>query len=495
MRDDELQRRFDELDDIDVPPWRAATEERLARTTGAVVPEARPRLLLPAAVVLVLALVGIGVVWAGTSDGGQDDAVVAGPGDPSEPAPPVPLDDRLLVCPPALLDISGLEVQPTLAPGEATLVPEGVEVGAEPYQLTWEENGVEMRLSYPPPFLMTADLPPSETVELADGRSVRLEYRTDTTAYVTPAVGEGQCSSFWVSVPGDSRDAALAIAEQVVVRVPEGTTTVPDVVGLGPLEAQDALARAGLVPAGEPIEYFRLEPEQAVSTQSPAAGVEVPFGSEVVLVREPPPTTTSPPTQELNGAEVPVPEDPIVCPYARMEVDDVVISQPRVAYGTTIEWDQPDGYLVVLRWPGPDVANGNFRDLTIQGRAARMYDGGDGQNLVYDTGLTDGPCRFVELSVYGGPSIPERERRAEALAEDGITFPPIPDQAPPDVVGSSVADAADVLARAGFIPDWGARPQLPGADDDPTGGPVPPADEVVTGQRVTGDHVVILTTG
>lgn len=494
MSDDDLQRRFDELGDIDVPPWREATEERLARTAGAIVPEARSRLLLPAAVVLVLALVGIGVVWAGPSDG-NDDAVVAGAGDRSGPVPPVPLDDRLLVCPPALLDLSRLDAQPTLAPGEGTVTLDGSEPGAETYALTWEQDGAEIVLSYPGPFVRTFDLPPNETVELADGRTARLEYRANTTVDVIPAAGGGPCSWFWVSVHGDSRDAALAIAEQVVVRTPDGTTTVPDVVGLGPLEAQDALARAGLIPAGESIEYFHRDPEQVVRTQSPGAGTEVPLGSEVVLVREPPPTTTSPPTQELNGAEVPVPEEPIACPYARVEVDDVVISQPRVAYGTTLEWDQPDGYLVRLRWPGPDVASGNFRDLTIQGRAARMYDGGDGQNLVYDTGLTDGPCRFVELSVYGGASIPERERRAEALAENGITFPPIPDVGPPDVVGLSVADAADLLARAGFIPDWGARPTLPGDGDLPLGGPEPPTDEVVTEQRVSGEHVVVLTTG
>lgn len=493
MSDDDLQRRFDELDDVDVPPWREATEERLARTTGAIVPDARSRLpLVMAAAVVIAALVGVGLVWSATSDG-ADDAVVAGPGDPSEPSPPVPLDDRLLVCPPALLDISALGVQPTLAPGLGTVTGADGEVGAEPYTLTWEKDGVEVLLSYPGPFLRTDDRPPSETVELADGRSARLEYRANTTVDVTPAGGGDRCSSFWVSVPGESRDLALAIAERVAIRAPEATTTVPDVVGLDPIDAQDQIARAGLIPAGESIEYARRQPQQLVGTQSPDAETGVPFGSEVTIVREPPPTTTAPPTQELNGAEVPVPEEPIVCPYARVEVDDVVISQPRVAFGTTLEWDQPDGYLVRLQWPGPDGAGGNFRDLTIQGRAARMYDGGDGQNLVYDTGLTDGPCRFVELSVYGGPSIPERERRAESLAEDGITFSPAPNQGPPDVVGSSVADAADVLARAGFIPDWGARPQLPGADDDPAGGPVPPTDEIVTGQRVGADGVVVLT--
>lgn len=169
-------------------------------------------------------------------------------------------------------------------------------------------------------------------------------------------------------------------------------------------------------------------------------------------------------------------------------------STPRVAFGTTLEWDQPDGYLARFQWPGPDVASGNFRDLTIDGRPARMYDGGDGQNLVYDTGLTDGPCRFVEVSVYGGASIEERERRAEALAADGISFPPIPDEGPPDVVGMSVAAAADALARTGFIPDWGARPTLPGEGDLPLGGPEPP-EETVTGQDHDGDGVVTLTTG
>ncbi|MDE0805694.1 MAG: hypothetical protein OSA99_20520, partial [Acidimicrobiales bacterium] len=227
--------------------------------------------------------------------------------------------------------------------------------------------------------------------------------------------------------------------------------------------------------------------------QSPSSGTEVAIGSDVDLVYEPPPSTTAPPVLGDPDVVVPIPDEPIVCPYARVEIDDEMTSPPRVAYGTTLEWDQPDGYLARFQWPGPDVANGNFRDLTIDGRPARMYDGGDGQNLVYDTGLTDGPCRFVEVSVYGGPSIEERERRAEALATDGISFPPTPDEGPPDVVGMSVAAAVDTLARAGFFPDWGARPTLPGEGDLPLGGPESP-DETVTGQNHDGDGVVTLTT-
>ena len=116
-----------------------------------------------------------------------------------------------------------------------------------------------------------------------------------------------------------------------------------------------------------------------------------------------------------------------------------------------------------------------------------MLDGGDGQNLLFDTGLPPGPCQYLEIGVYGGDSVEERESRAVALAEDSITFPPIPDMAPPDVVGLPLPEAVDRLARAGFIADWGAHPRL--GDETPH----PPAD-LVTAQRTEPDYVVALDT-
>lgn len=302
MTDDDLQGRFDELDDVEVPPWRERTEARLAvpASTSVAAPRSSLPMLVAAAAVVVALIAAGGLLTGGDPD---DDAVVADDGGPSAPPAPVPLDDRSLACPPALLDISRLDAQPTLAPATG----DGFTEHSEPYVLTWQQGGVDVLLSYPGPFLRTSDLPLNETVTLSDGRSARLEFRADTTADVPPPNGD-PCSGFWISVPGDERDAVVAIAEQVAIRVPEGSTVVPDVVGLGPREAQDAIARAGLVPSGASIDPFPIEPVEPVATQSPPPGTEVAIGSDVDLVYEPPPTTTAPPVLDDPDVTVPIPE-------------------------------------------------------------------------------------------------------------------------------------------------------------------------------------------
>ena len=94
----------------------------------------------------------------------------------------------------------------------------------------------------------------------------------------------------------------------------------------------------------------------------------------------------------------------------------------------------------------------------------------------YRSSWPDGPCRWIEVGVYGGPSISHREELAEELATDFITFDPAPSGAPPDVVGRPLKDAADQLARAGFIADWGYHPAL---GDEPQAVP----DATVTSQQ------------
>ena len=127
------------------------------------------------------------------------------------------------------------------------------------------------------------------------------------------------------------------------------------------------------------------------------------------------------------------------------------------------------------RLPGP------LGVLTLVGVRNRLR-----QRNLYDTGLPDGPCRWIQVGVYGGPSIPHREELAEELATDFITIDPAPSVAPPDVVGRPLLAAADLLARAGFIPDWGYRPAL---GDEPQGVP----DATVGNQQPPdGDGVVRL---
>jgi hypothetical protein len=104
---------------------------------------------------------------------------------------------------------------------------------------------------------------------------------------------------------------------------------------------------------------------------------------------------------------------------------------------------------------------------------------------VYDTGLA-GACRFLEVGVYGG-ALSSREPRAEALAGTKITFAAPPTTDPPSVVGLSVSEAANRLARAGFIPDWG--------EDRAIGNePAPVPTTIVTDQSLTEPGVVHLTT-
>ncbi|MDY7102903.1 MAG: PASTA domain-containing protein [Actinomycetota bacterium] len=415
---------------------------------------------------------------------------------PARSAMPLPAEDVRLVCPPAMLDLSGVAAEWSLVPLPDHLV--GYD-GPFTYDVTWEQAGLTVELTYPGPWDRNADAPPVEEVTLADGRTARLELRQPTIVAdvyrdENDRFGAG-CGSFWVSATGEgAREVVLAVAEAVQVRAPEGTVTVPDVGGLARSEAQDTLARSGLVPAGEDVPFGSWR-DTVVVGQDPAPGVEVEIGAEVTIAvgLEATTTTTAPPPS--SDVELPVLDGDVVCPFGRLRVDDVFVTEPEVwVPGRTVAWDESDDYKVLLTWPSRDSDRGGhaIRELEIDGRPALMHDGGDGQNLVYDlgpvAGPVDSPCRYLEVGVYGGPSIPERERRAEVLAADGIRLAAAPDGPAPDVVGLTVADAADTLARAGFVPDWGVRAAL---DEER---PEPSDDAVVTAQTADGDGVVSLTT-
>jgi hypothetical protein len=465
------------------------------------------RSLVVAATVAILGA-GVAGAIATSGDGHPKQQVNSGPASttstdastgstvPGIELPP-PADTGKLICPPALLHIGKVEGAPKVVP------PVGPKTSATPYQLTWKQDGRTVRLSYPGTLGGSELLivGPQETVELSDGRSVLLEGRVDMTARV-PALGRFDCESFEIQVDGSGgRQTLLDVAETVHISAPAGTVVVPDITGVTQADAQDVLARAGLVP-GQPWVYGNLFGSPPVVSQDPTAGSKVAIGTTVHPTMATPATTTTtvPPSVEVDA--LPIPTEPLVCPMARLQVDDDFRSVPKVWSHTTVSWNEDGdmgGYQVLLSWPNligggsiglketdPGFDSHGARQLTIQGRPALMHDDGDGQALVYDTGLP-GSCRFLEIGVFGGPSIPERERRAEDLAAHKVTFAPPTTAAPPDVTGLTVAAAADRLARAGFIPDWGEHRALNEAPGD-----VPTA--IVTAQSVAGPGVVRIDT-
>jgi hypothetical protein len=542
--DDDLSERFRSLDGVPAPSWRARV---LAKADAIRLDEPAPpggrRWRGPLAVAGLAALAAL-VVGAVVWPGDDDDPIVAGP---AAGFGELPSTDGKLVCPPALLDVGDLfdRVTPSVVSEPAT------PSGPSPYTLRWTQEGRSVTLSYPAPFVRTADLPPSEQVVVAGSRIARLEYRAALTADVSPsdARHHGSCDSFFVSVAGDGgfiappvtgsdemppvvdapvgppapgscpavddasggggvgstptstvaagavpeatrpiRDLLLEIAGTVRVRAPEGTVAVPRVTGLDGIEAQDRLARAGLVPSGDAplIGGFDRRP---VASTTPPAGSVLPIGGSVCILLEPEPTTTTVPPTEVEDPVLPIPDEPQVCPIGRLRVTSGVHSTPRVHSRHTVEWEGAGQVQVLLTWPSRehDTEEHRIRELEVNGRPALMHDGGDGQNLVYDTGLPHGACRFLQVGAFGGDSVEGREELAVELAEGSIVLGPAPTGAPPDVVGLSVAEAADELARAGFIPHWGFRPAL---RDEPL---APPSDVVVQVQHPPdADGVVVV---
>jgi hypothetical protein len=343
-----------------------------------------------------------------------------------------------------------------------------------------------------------------EAVPLADGRVADLYRDPSPEVHVHPPdlpIGPLGCTNYWLRVVTDApgtpesrlqrtpaEDTLRTIAESVRITDPPGTVAVPDVTGRTVPAARDALARAGLLTA-EP--WRGTDDGRTATGQTPEPGTDAGYGTEVDLTFSAPTTTTSPPPPPVVEVDaLPIPTAPLVCPISRLRVDGDFRSQPEIHHGTTIAWQEPGdfgGTTVMISWPNEaygDPENHGSRELTIQGRPALVHDGGDGQDLVYDTGLA-GACRYLQVGVYGG-QLAGREPRAEALAATKITFAPPPTAAPPSVTGLTVAEAADRLARAGFIPDWGEDRAI---GDAPA--PVPTA--VATAQSVTEPGVVRLT--
>jgi hypothetical protein len=286
---------------------------------------------------------------------------------------------------------------------------------------------------------------PTETVTLSDGREARL--RGAVTADVGVENGRvNQCSSnFWLSVrpvpapqgPVSSSDPAraelIALAEAIHIRAPEGSVAVPDIVGLDVVAAQDTLARAGLIPAGDALAFHQIEGRPVVA-QTPDPGTIAPIGDEVSFTLAPEVTTTTSLPPEIEDVQLPIPDVPLECPLVRLAVSGGVYSPPEVHSGHTLRWHNGGGYDVLLSWPpqfGVVSEDTGVRELEVAGRPALMLDGGDGQNLVFDTGLPPGPCQYLEIGVYGGDSIEERESRAVALAERSISFPRFRTSGPP----------------------------------------------------------------
>ena len=472
-------------------------------------PAAR-RILAAAAVIVVVALAA-GIALVATDDGGQQlqagEPTTTGPtGAPvNDRNTPPPSDEGKLNCPPALLDLSGIEATPELVPPGDGDQPFGPTPW--PYVVRWEQDAYRVELSYPQATRVATMIARTPTpVTLADGRIADVYPEPTPEVHVHPPdleVDPIGCTSYWLRmVPEEEDDGAsvrlqrtpvedtlLAIAETVRITTPPGSVRVPNVTGMSVVDSRDVLARAGLLTT-EP--WDGRDDGRTVTGQTPAAATEAAYGTEVALSFSQPTTTTQPPPPPVVPVDaLPIPTAPLVCPISRLEVDGDFRSQPAIHHDTTIEWQEPGdfgGTTVMLSWPNEeyqDDENHGARELTVQGRPALMHDGGDGQNLVYDTGLP-GACRFLQVGVYGG-QLAQREPRAEALAGTKITIAPPPTTAPPTVTGLTVAAAADQLARAGFIPDWGEDRAL---GDPPA--EIPTA--VVTSQAVTEPGVVRLMT-
>jgi hypothetical protein len=197
------------------------------------------------------------------------------------------------------------------------------------------------------------------------------------------------CDWFQVSATGPGyRDVVLSVAEQVHLRAPGGSVAVPDVVGLAVPEAQDVLARAGLVPTGDT--NFTSSSRATVADQSPASGVEVAVGAEVVLTRSAHDSATG----ARDG--IPLDDRALLCPPTMLDLRELdvdwsiapgtwfaVYEGPRLdgpmvteTYAISCEHD---GTVVTLDYPAPpgraDWPRSTEEATLPDGRTARLESG------------------------------------------------------------------------------------------------------------------------
>ncbi|WP_421119198.1 PASTA domain-containing protein [Aquihabitans daechungensis] len=401
--------------------------------SGPVPPLAHPgrRVLAIAAIVLAVT-VGATVALVAARDGGNEElragqsapAPAASDGTPlDERNTPSPADETKLICPPSQLDLSGIHAAPTLVPQ-----PEGpFGPTPQPYTVRWEQDAYTVELAFPySTGVGGMQVRSPEPVPLADGRVADVYRSASVEVHVHPPdlpLGPVGCTSFWVRIVPDeegtvgsrlqrtpAEDTLLDIAEEVHLTAPPGSVRVPDLVGLSEIDARNVLARAGLL-ISEPWEG--RDDGRTVTAHTPAKGADAAYGAEVVVTFSAPTTTTSPPPPpKVSVDSLPIPTAPLVCPISRLQIDGDFRSQPKIHHDRTIEWLEPGdfgGTTMMITWPSADHRHEGHgsRELTVQGRPALMHDSGDGQNLVYDTGLR-GACRFLEVGVYGG-QLAERE--------------------------------------------------------------------------------------
>lgn len=469
-----------------------------------------PRALVAAAVIAAVALVGGAVLLA--TDGDGKDQVRAGEGTTTSAADrrpkgtPDPGYSRLLLCPPALLDVSRLPVQPRLVENPGL---DGTTLSSGPYELTWEQDGQTVRLQYPGMFY---DVPvvgsrgQSRFIDLDRGGTLVMFTDGPTLAQVDDrdpnrdgeADDNAPCSGYDLLVEGQNKEGnaaeratARAVAEAVRIRRPPGELTVPSVIDRSRAEAQDALARSGLIPDW-PWSY--VAGEQALVTGQTALATDGSTGYGTVVRL----------TTDSTG--FPVPGTPIACPMGRLDVDDVLTDARTEEPGALVTWTgkpYPYGWNTQIAWPNntggaaiteepdPSFDKQHAHRVTVHGRPALMHDQDPGgPSLVYDTGLP-GLCRFLEVRVFGeGLTFQQRTDRVLALANERITILPPPTSEPPDVTGLPLRAAADRLARAGFAPTWGEEREI--NDDVPLLLELPLTP--VTGQELTEPGVVELAT-
>lgn len=461
------------------------------------------RSLVAAAIVAVLAL-AVGAALVAT-DGDGEDQVRSGEGTTTTAADlgpketPDPGESRLLLCPPALLDVSRLPIQPTVVANPGL---DGTADSSGAYELTWEQDGQTVRLQYPGMFWdleLTGERGQSHVDDLDRGGVLVLFADGPTWGRVDePDDGDDPCGDYDLVVEGQTKDGnaaeratARAVAEAVRIRRPSGAVTVPSVVGQSRAEAQDALARAGLIPDW-PWSYVAAERALVTNQTALATDGSTGYGTVVRL------------TTETTG--FPVPGTPIACPMGRLEVDEELTDPRTEAPGAIVTWTgkpYPNGWNSKIAWPNntggatitdepePSFDEPHAHRLTIGGRPALMHDEEhNGPHLVYDTGLP-GLCRFLQVTVFGdGITFDERTERAVALANDEITILPPPTGEPPDVTGLPLRAAVDRLARAGFVPVWGEEREI--NDQVPLLLEVPLSP--VAGQELTAPGVVELAT-
>ncbi|MDY7102904.1 MAG: PASTA domain-containing protein [Actinomycetota bacterium] len=467
MTDDrsDLDRRFADLDTVPVPPWREHTLARLDDPSEVDVvpadPGRRRRPVLVAAAA-VAALAGVGIALR-LDDGSSTAEVSVGDREPTSEvstsdtglasegrattvpdAEELPLDDRLLVCPPVLLDVSRLDEPVSL---ERTAPTPGA---AEPYELTWLVGGVAVHVRHPLPADPVAMPTTTEEITLADGRTALLAEGRMASLLVagsdvvvdvrSPGSNELGCEAFRLSASGDgSREVLLDAAERVEVRAPEATVTVPDVVGLPLVVAQDRLARAGLVSAGD-VEWSSSVRRIEVQGTQPGAVVDI--GTTVVLSASPP---------------LPLDDRLLMCPPALLDLSGLDVDWS-LAPGPR-SWDGPESY--DLRWqqgevevrllyPAPSVrtAGGEpSEEITLaDGRMGTLWSGSTLD--VFTSGREAPDCDRFQVSATG-PGY--REVVLSVAEQVHLRVPAIP-VAVPEVVGLDVLDAQNVLARAGLVP-------------------------------------------